>query len=1385
MNFRFYFLLMILGVSFGTLKAQNDWDVLFAKSQKAYRQGKYAKALRRVNSVRRAIIKDYQNQEVYQVWCNIQAAKCRLALGSPLQAEEGLERAMVDLKTLSEPANACEVAKYQMAWAWQKVGNYRLADSLLQQVESRTLNEVQKAELELCRSELQLAYQDFEAQDIQIQNLQNTWQALALASEDTEGRKLKGYEKRQRRYYYGRSLTLQGEFARAIGHYDSAQNILQSHLPQLKSLGKKQISYAQHLLSIAQTYLEAEKPKLARRAFEFASRKVRKRHALYFEIREGLAKAQIADNKTIPLKRNLHFTKKLRQSYFRKVSTYQLRLELLNIEADIYAKKYQKARKSLKNLLERYDNFLPNYSPLRQELNEQLYALELRAETDLQNAQIRLFRIQDIIAKNYGKACLPYAAQRLRLADYYLQYTDSLSFGRSIVEEEAPQAALLANYTETHRNYVTWQNYLANYCDSRDDYQQGLELVRQGSKIYREKFGAENHRYGLQLLKQADFELKAGEFNAANASLNKAVEIVRQSFRRRSFEYANALTTSARLFNTVGSYTQAENLLRQASRIYHRLKTEDLAQRARSVEEAALIYIRIGEYAETERLLKEIVELKLEKYGSQSRQLIRPYKQLAYLYLIKGDYQSATDFLNKSLKLTESIYGNESLRTADIYEIYAQYYALLGDYESALQYMRQALAVKEQQLNNEHIELGKTYVDYALIMFYQNPNENSQKAKEMLAKAQTIMEQNFGKTHPLYAEVLKDLATIEIANTQYNQAFVLLTQANNIWKEKLGEDNINSAETSMLLGDIYTKLGRFGEAEDYYKTAERIYKSTFDENHPDYVRNQSKLGQMFFISGDYKAANKIYKFTTEAYLGYIDKYFPILSESEKANFWAKIRPDFEFYNTLAITQRDKRSELIENMYNFTLATKALLLSSSIKIREQILASEDETLRRTFQDWLDQKAYLNSLLAMTDEEQKEQGISVNDVQKEINRLEKELSERSALFNEGFATKPKTWEDVRKTLKEDEAAIEIIRFRVFEQGFTDKVRYAALIVQPKSRKAPDLVLLENGEDLENKFLKYYRNMVRYRQEDNFSYPQYWQAIADKLDPDIKTVYLSPDGVYNQINVESLMYEDGKYVIDRRNVRVVSNTKDLLEDRNRDYKQKTALLFGNPQFYTQSNAAQSQYISQLPGTEQEVRTISQMLQQAGWTVEPYLEQEASETKIKNTDSPRLCHIATHGMFQSDQRKQAVMIESKFKSDNPLMRSGILTKGAGDALAQKPDNYNQEGILTAYEALSLGLDQTELVVLSACETGRGDVQVGEGVYGLQRAFLVAGADAVVMSLFKVSDEVTTKLMVKFYEKWLASGDKRLAFNEAQKAIKAEYKHPAFWGVFNMIGVN
>jgi CHAT domain-containing protein len=383
----------------------------------------------------------------------------------------------------------------------------------------------------------------------------------------------------------------------------------------------------------------------------------------------------------------------------------------------------------------------------------------------------------------------------------------------------------------------------------------------------------------------------------------------------------------------------------------------------------------------------------------------------------------------------------------------------------------------------------------------------------------------------------------------------------------------------------------------------------------------------------------------------------------------------------------------------------------------------------------------------------------------------------------------FEDVQKALKPNEGAIELVRYRYFDHNFTDSVIYAALYITSQLSN-PKAIILKDGHNMETRYFKYYRNSITGKIPDRVSYNVFWKPIVDEIGQ-ASTIYLSADGVYNQINLEAIPTPDGRYVIDNANIVLVSNTKDIYLRKIRtrpESKENTASMFGNPTFYLTATA-DNRTITSLPGTEKEVNQVQFILNQQGWSTNEYIEKSAAEEKIKELNSPKIFHIATHGLYRPTEE---VTLEKEIEggeailTQNPLMRTGLLLRGAGDLLEKTDYNYNMEnGILTAYEAMSLNLDKTDLVVLSACETGLGDLEAGEGVYGLQRAFLVAGAKVLIMSMFKVDDDATQKLMLKFYQKWLNTKNMRQSFIDAKKELRLEYPEPIYWGAFMMIGLD
>jgi CHAT domain-containing protein len=538
----------------------------------------------------------------------------------------------------------------------------------------------------------------------------------------------------------------------------------------------------------------------------------------------------------------------------------------------------------------------------------------------------------------------------------------------------------------------------------------------------------------------------------------------------------------------------------------------------------------------------------------------------------------------------------------------------------------------------------------------------------------------------------------------------------------------------------------------------------------------------------------------------IQRYFPFLSDNEKTQFYENtLSATQEEFKSFCIARYAAKRAIAADLYNDQLATKGLLLNSSAKWKHRIKTAGDKKLNRLYDDWEMSQNKLNKLIQSTDSTER---AGIDSVQAKTEKMEKELSLRSENFAKLADKKLINWKDVQKALKPGEAAVEMIRVQKFGikktvtdtsdpkktvykvKGLTDTIYYAALIVKPESL-IPEMVLLKNGNDLEGKYLKFYQNAVNGKVIDEKSYQQFWEKIGTRLGTSNR-VYFSPDGVFHNINLNTLFNpKTKKYLLEEKDIRIVTATKDLVNPSPAEEENKLAELVGFPSFYANSPTAsvstterkspEMSYglrlesvgtLAELPGTKTEVDKIAGILESKGWEVKNYTGSSALEANIKESYKPRLLHIATHGFFQPDTTK----------GSNPLLRSGLMLTGAGSTL-KGVKNEGEDGILTAYEAMNLNLDNTDLVVLSACETGLGEVKNGEGVYGLQRAFKVAGTRSLIMSLWKVNDEATQELMVSFYKHWLAGTSKRAAFLKAQKELKVKYPNPYYWGAFVLVG--
>ena len=428
-----------------------------------------------------------------------------------------------------------------------------------------------------------------------------------------------------------------------------------------------------------------------------------------------------------------------------------------------------------------------------------------------------------------------------------------------------------------------------------------------------------------------------------------------------------------------------------------------------------------------------------------------------------------------------------------------------------------------------------------------------------------------------------------------------------------------------------------------------------------------------------------------------------------------------------------------------------------------------------------KENLNSAFQLSKEELAQDKINLDSLQKKADEYERLLSQKSALFGENSSKGITSYETIQQSLKPNEAAIEIVQVNEYNNKLTGRSLYMGMVLKSNS-----LGIVEMGyADTINNSISIFRSNIIDQKPEAYIYPIVWKGIDSSL-AGIDRAYLSLDGAYHQLSINSIKDKSGKYILDKYSIQFVGNTKDIIsvkKDEDKREKPKTAFLIGNPLYGTHD------LIPQLPGTEKEVKNITATLKALKLTTTTLYGKEATETKMKNIKSPDILHIATHGYFLADLSKmetnKVLGIDIAVAKENPLLRSGLLLANCDNVF---DENYRStgtdNGVLTAYEAMTLNLDKTDLVVLSACETGLGSVKQGEGVYGLQRAFLIAGAKSIIMSLWSVSDEATMELMTAFYSNYAKTGNKQQSFADAQKKLKLKYKEPFYWGAFVMLNI-
>ncbi|MEM9504984.1 MAG: CHAT domain-containing protein, partial [Cyanobacteria bacterium P01_E01_bin.43] len=663
-------------------------------------------------------------------------------------------------------------------------------------------------------------------------------------------------------------------------------------------------------------------------------------------------------------------------------------------------------------------------------------------------------------------------------------------------------------------------------------------------------------------------------------------------------------------------------------------------------------------------------------------------------------------------------------------------------------------------------------------LLYQS-TERYDEADTLLLRALEISEQAYGSDHPEVATNLNNLADLYRLMERFDEAISLAQRSLEVREQQRGPDHPDVASSLYTLAGVYRSLDRYEAAEPLYQRSLAIREQIFGLDHPVTADNLINLAGLYYAQGQPQAAldnlrrgmaNQEIVFSRNLLGG---------SDAQKRAYLNTRTWTVDTTVTLHLSSLPTDADAAHLAFTTLLQRKSRVLDLFTNLQDQ-LADDPEAAAL-----LDELNAANTQLAnlavnSPSEDFENHQTQTQSLQNQITSLEDQLSRLSANF--ANVTASPSVAEIQAALPPATTLVEFTRYRPvnptgpIQQRYGDD-HYAAYILQPNGTvQGIDLgpaATIDAAVQTLSQSLASSNTPLGQLKAEAQDLEKLVMAPVRELLGDTTTVFISPAGALNLIPFEALVDESGDYLVESYQFRYLTSGRDLLRLENTPASNNPAVLVGNPiygrpgevvaQADTRAIDFDKRIFPALPGTQTEVDLIAPKLPGA----EVYTKTNATEALLKQQSQPSILHIATHGFF-----------EPTAETLNPLLQSGLILAGAAAEGQSGPD---QDGILTALEVTGMNLSGTQLVVLSACETGLGELAAGEGVYGLRRAFVLAGSHSQVISLWKVDDIATQELMVDYYDRLISGTPRDASLRETQLAFlnSDEYSHPYYWAAF------
>jgi CHAT domain-containing protein/Tfp pilus assembly protein PilF len=905
--------------------------------------------------------------------------------------------------------------------------------------------------------------------------------------------------------------------------------------------------------------------------------------------------------------------------------------------------------------------------------------------------------------------------------------------------------------------------------------------------------------------------------DAAAQDATARAEVDKLLRHARSLKEAGKLAEAARAY---------EQLVKKASAVYGPRHAVTAVQ----MNNLAKLYQAMGRYAKAEPLLLRSLRILEAELGKDHLDVAECLNSLALLYQATGQHARAESLMRRSLRITEARLGKGHRYVASGLHNLALIYKTTGQYARAEPLYRRALTILEARLGKDDPAVASTLNNLALL--YQAMGQYA-KAEPLYRRSLEITEARLGKDHPEVAHGLNNLAMLYRNMGRYAEAEALYRRSLKIRKARLRKDHPDVAESLNNLALLFQAMGQDARAERILRHGLKILEARLGKDHPDVTTCSNNLAVVCARLKDLGQSTALFDRARRGARRQLTALLPALSEPEKVAFFRNTtaRSGLKAALSLALAHRGE-AKLEALSASWLLNAKALdqesLTAGQLLARRsgdprlanlsrRLLAVRQELARLTF-----------ARPASGEDAARRQRLE------ELTRQEQELA-RSVRQAGGTAALPDWVEpaELRRALPADAVLIDIAHFTPYDFAAPDKPWQAPRYVAWVTPKGGPVRLVDLGPAgrIDAAVRRFREAMAESDKlivakgdgRAEAALREHLAALSRlALGPLLPVVaghkrwLLSPDGNLWLVPWEALTLADGRYAIEKHQVSYLTSGRDLLPAPTPKVEVTAPLVMADPDFDLDPRKARAAArrlaaaggeagtrsladgvrlgsASRLPGTSAEVRAIRPSLEAyAGVAPRVYRRDRALEAVFKAARNPRVVVLCTHGFFLPDQEAPgeegtAGLGKPHGRWENPLLRCGLMLAGCNRAAEAEGVD---DGILTGLEVVGTDLRGCELVVLSACDTGVGKVQTGEGVAGLRQAFQLAGAQAVVSTLWQVPDRQSARLMTFFFQELAKSKlSKAQALRAAKLKIIAERRndfaaaHPFFWAAFTLTG--